>query len=418
MQNALKSCFRVTCAAFGDESRDDSVSGSAVAVYRDSKTSIVYLATTASIGFVGTFWQEAPQFGAVVDAWNRRYTDVKLVVYDLLLDISILRVVGVPNTVPVLGDVNRIDVNVAGDSVYAVGTDPQSVTRGTIMWPAWSSDIEKYITVDISVSNGNHGGGVFSASKNQLVGIVSRWSGTQAILIPSSIVYKTMLTVQYEAPPQGQSYAVNRYFYFNTSQWMYPFAGYILPSREFLTHRPSHPLLSGLGCAGMIVGLPHESFRTFDWDDNGDVINADIIWAVALPPKSSTQTPAWSVVTADEPFMALVEKLDAMRPESKQRKPLTWRSSVSSVYMDVARPVTPTFTVLALVSSIVDRVADNVFRHVALELKPVKSYDLPVDRNNSSLRQIATMMQSWPAAVKERIRIAENIPSLGFRIGS
>lgn len=408
ISNVLQSCFQVVTTDNTDGSLWPKTSGSAVAVFRDSKTSDLYLATTKMVGD-GVFYTSSHTY-QVIDAWNRRYTDVKRACFDFGLNISILRVSGVPKTVPVALISNSV---AAGDNVYVVGMpfklNSMSVTRGTISWPTWSHNTEHHVSVNAPMFGGNEGSGVFNATTHKLVGIASWLEAETTLLIPAVTVYKAMLAVQYEARPIGWRFAVNRYCPGGLEYSYDLFHGLLLSTEEFARYRPQNqPLLSDLGRAGMqVIRIPGDDIQNAFYYNDGSIRNADIIWALALPPKSAQQSPNWYVVSKDQPFMSLVSKLDAMRDENKNRKPLPWRSSVSDVYLSVARPATPTFPVRALVSGIVEGAPDNVFRQVTIELKPVSDTWLHTTTIGSGpSNDVIESLRSLPTAIKERMKVS------------
>lgn len=367
--------------------------GAGVAVFRDSSSpNDVYLATAAHVVDLDWYKPNATRPGKliVIDSKNRRYTDVQLVVMDKANDLAILRVRGLPSKAPVVG---AFAENVKeGDPVFAIGwplqVDCLSVSSGTVRSSTWSgigivADGAPQVAVDAPILPGNSGGGVFTSKGGQLVGLVS-WgfamSETFVFLVSASSVRRAMLAIQYEARPRPWPIAWNSYCFGAITQQLTMF--------EFERFAPSHPALEKVGRAGMMVvgkwlGMPvaassirdPEFYYKRDEDSGQDMIvgikSADIVWAIALPPASAQDEPEWHLIQEDQPFTDLVAAL-----ERKRRVPgrvvsdLKWRSSVSGVPLDVARPATAKFPVLMLVSGIVDGAKDATVRTVTVDLRP------------------------------------------------
>lgn len=335
-----------------------SFGGSGVAVWRPFRSNDVYIATAEHVIDLAS-----DQLLFVIDYKRRKYRDYTVIVRDKVHDYALILISGVPNDVPtvILPGKGITD----GVDCYAIGWpllfDASSISTGCIRSANYTlSGFTSNVLVNCPIFGGNSGGGVFHKYNHTLIGLVS-WGidaqETLSGLIPSNLIYESLLMVQYEVHSLPIPYETDT-FYMGVSTLL-------IDPYDYDDITPLHPLLADLGRSGVYVmdistnsPLLSSGFINPDWD----VGNVDMIWGIGY-----TSTGPFTLVNEENPIESIVNTI-TYRGRRRRRFQNRVISSMTNLLRTQDRPLSSKLTVYLLVSRIRGWYHQQDFEVLAVEL--------------------------------------------------
>lgn len=295
--------------------------GSAVAVFRDTDgagTGRLYVVTAAHC----VPPEGSPLQLRLVDHALRRYDAVEVLVADVVLDVAVLRVAGVPLDVPpgAPGESHPAFPRTLrpyraareGEAVYCVGwprlVDATSFSRGCVRSATGRSLYAASATnllIDAPIEPGNSGGGVFRAATGELLGVVSYRLENQSVpwsiagVVPMRVLQQAMATVMYEGRAPRWPIAYNApHLGLGVAEMVDPASYRMLMTAAGAGFTSIHPALqsrlAALGRGGMYVAAQHASSPA--------AVSAGVPVSAAADGSGTVwRSVLWAVQRADEP---------------------------------------------------------------------------------------------------------------------
>ena len=315
-----------------------SAGGAGVAIWQDSVTKYLYVATAYHV-------VSSTNKLVLIDYKFRKYSNIRPIILDKTYDFAILEV---RDTLPVVNPITISTVYPSastlqkGSNVYVIGWpklyDFNSVSTGCIRSDKWNiNGCMNQILIATGVLSGNSGGGVFLADSHECIGVISwGYTGVDILngVVPYSVLYESLLFFMYRpsvgllsaSPIFKESYYLGVY-----GLTIDPFLLNSLANvnNTTLTSTGGSALIT-YGSAGMIVLTVANPSPAYTAGFRNAVLTRsqtfDILWAIRL-----TGTNQWIFFNEENSLDSILYTYYSATPNLTTRPLLSSRATINSV---------------------------------------------------------------------------------------